>query len=167
MNQELEDRANSFRNMIVDFNRGVITTKDAIKKELLALNKLNNSDYHLYFYTYKTQDNKIVDRVCGLDLHSELFLKGLEQLNIDLSNYTIRYTENGPVLDLNNQLFLDRRDLETSKFIEITVNKNDLNCAFVGASFVHSLEADNKTISIYFAHKVVVGFYIEIKKNRR
>ena len=107
MNQELEDRANSFRNMIVDFNRGAITTKDAIKKELLALNKLNNSDYHLYFYAYKTQDNKIVDRVCGLDLHSELFLKGLEQLSIELNNYKIRYTENGPILDLNNQLFLD------------------------------------------------------------
>ena len=52
MNQTLEERIASFRSMIVDYNTGTIKNKDVIKKEMTAINALNNSEFKLYFYTY-------------------------------------------------------------------------------------------------------------------
>lgn len=162
MNQEFEDRVNSFRNMINDFNAGTIENKDVIKKEIQAINKIKNSSYQLYFYTYQT-DNKLVSRVCGLNLHSELFLRGLEELIINVHNYQITYTTFGPVVSLNDDIVFGGKELSLSKYIDVVVNKNDINCAYAAASYLNSYAIDNKIVDIYFMHKRVVGFYIDIK----
>ena len=162
MIQEFEDRANNFRSMITDFNAGVIEDKDIIKKEMQAINGIMKSDYRLYFYTYQN-DNKIVSRVCGFNLHTELFLKGLEDLIINTHNYHITYLESGPVVSMNDEVIFGEKDLSLNKFVEITVNKNDINCHYVQACYLNSYAINNKIIDIYFMHRRVYGFYIEIK----
>lgn len=164
MNQTLEERVNSFRSMIVDYNVGVIEDKDVIKKELQAINKINNSDFHLYFYTYKKDGNGIIYRVCGNDLHSELFLLGLEEFILDIDKFQIAYTlDIGAEVSLDGNIVFGKKELSLSKYLPITVNINDINCAYFASSYLNSYTVDNKIIDIYFMHKAIVGFYVEIK----
>ena len=119
MNQTLEERIASFRSMIVDYNTGTIKDKDVIKKEIQAINALNNSKFKLYFYTYKKDgnmgNNPIVNRVCGNDLHSELFLLGLEEFILDVANFQIAYTSDvGAEVSLNDELIFTKKELGLS-----------------------------------------------------
>lgn len=168
MNQTLEERIASFRSMIVDYNTGTIKDKDVIKKEMQAINALNNSKFKLYFYTYKKDgnngNNPIVNRVCGNDLHSELFLLGLEEFILDVANFQIAYTSDiGAEVSLNDELIFTKKELGLSKYLAVTVNNNDADCHYFASSYLNSYTVDNKIIDIYFMHKAIVGFYVEIK----
>ena len=64
---------------------------------------------------------------------------------------------------MNDEVIFGEKDLSLSKFVENTVNKNDINCHYVQACYLNSYAINNKIIDIYFMHKRVYGFYIEIK----
>ena len=66
-------------------------------------------------------------------------------------------------IQMTEEIIISKKELGLSKYLAVTVNNNDADCHYFASSYLNSYTVDNKIIDIYFMHKAIVGFYVEIK----
>ena len=161
---EINDIIDEFLRNIEEYNKKGVDNSvlhKSIKDDLNKINKVLSTSYVLGLYHYyPTAETKLTSKpklkfmVAGLDIHTQLFLQGLEEYCIDFENLSTCIKSENTVLNANGDFYSNKSLNRHEKFI---LNR------YTNLYHSATLLLENDKVSIYCYRDLGKSFIVELK----
>lgn len=128
---DINDIVDEFLRNIEEFNKHGVDNPvlhKSIKDDLTKINNSLSTNYNLGLFSYypishagidgtTNKKSKIRLMVSGLDIHTQLFIQGLEEHSMDFENLSTCVRSESTILNANGEFYLDKNLFKHEKYI--------------------------------------------------